>query len=153
ALVTDEMQSLGYDEVQVDEAGNVIGKIRATTSPVEGRPRRSIMFNAHMDQVDVGDPLKWPFPPFERAVHEGEIWGRGTSDLKGSLACQVSAGALLKRSGLPLPNDVYVVGVVQEEVGGLGSSNLVQHLKTDYGIIGEPSGNTLALGHRGRTEM
>lgn len=153
ALVAAEMQRLDYDSVSVDEAGNVIGHIRANAYPTQGQPRRSIMFNTHMDHVDVGDVSRWPFPPYGGTLHEGEIWGRGASDLKGPLACQVYAGALLKRSGLPLPNDVYVTGVVQEEVGGLGSSMLAGHLRTDYAVVGEPSGNALALGHRGRVEM
>lgn len=151
-IVAREMRSLGYDDVSTDRAGNVIGLIKATSSN-DARPKRSIMFNTHMDHVDVGDPAKWPFPPYEANIKDGEVWGRGTSDLKGSMASQVYAGALLKKSGLPLPNDVYVVGVVQEEVGGLGSSELASHLKTDYVIIGEPSDNHLALGHRGRTEI
>src|SRR5438105_1767227 len=50
-------------------------------------------------------------------------------------------------------NDVDVVGGVQEEVSGLGSYHLVSHLKTDYAVLGEPSGNMLALGHRGRVEV
>lgn len=152
-LVATEMRALGYDDVTVDEAGNVIGSIRSSGVPAIGRSRRSVMFNTHMDHVDVGDPDKWPFPPYAATVHDGHIWGRATSDLKGPLACQVYAGAVLKRAGLPLPNDVYVVGVVQEEVGGLGSSVLADHLQTDYAIIGEPSENRLALGHRGRLEI
>jgi succinyl-diaminopimelate desuccinylase len=151
SLVASEMEMLGYDEVRVDEAGNVIGHVRPNAAA--GGERRSIMFNTHMDHVDVGDPARWPFPPYAATVHEGEIWGRGASDLKGSLAAQVYAGALLKRSGAPLRNDVYVVGVVQEEIGGLGSALLARHLKTDYAVIGEPSGNVLALGHRGRVEV
>jgi putative selenium metabolism hydrolase len=153
AIVAREMQSLGYDEVTVDEAGNVVGFIRATP-PAEGeRARRALLFNTHMDHVDVGDPEKWPHPPYAATLLDGEIWGRGASDLKGSLACQVYAGALLIRSGLPRPNDIYVAGVVQEEVGGLGSSMLAGYIKADYCIIGEPSNNELALGHRGRTEI
>jgi putative selenium metabolism hydrolase len=153
ALVAAEMQTLGYDEVRVDEAGNVVGLVRAGAALSPQRPKRSIMFNTHMDHVDVGDPARWPFPPYAATLHEGAIWGRGASDLKGPLACQVYAGALLKRCGLPLPNDVYVAGVVQEEVGGLGSSVLVTHLRTDYAVVGEPSGLALALGHRGRIEV
>lgn len=152
-LVAEEMRNLGYDEVSTDHAGNVIGLIRATSGQAAGHAKRSIMFNTHMDHVDVGDHSRWPHPPYGGEVVDGEVWGRATSDLKGSLAAQVYAGALLKRSGLPLPNDVYVVGVVQEEVGGLGSAELAEHLATDYVVIGEPSGNCLALGHRGRTEI
>jgi putative selenium metabolism hydrolase len=152
-VVTGEMRRLGYDEVTVDEVGNVIGCIRATTPAGDGKPRRSIMFNTHMDHVDVGDHSRWPYPPYEGVVKDGEIWGRGASDLKGALACHTYAGALLKRAGVPLPNDIYVVGVVQEEVSGLGSFILAENLRTDYVILGEPSQNELALGHRGRVEV
>src|SRR5438067_4176874 len=82
-MVADEMQRLGYDKVWVDQTGNVIGLIRATVDSGE-RPKRSIMFNTHMDQVDVGDPAVWPYPPFAGDIEDGHIWGRGTSDLKGS---------------------------------------------------------------------
>ncbi|MFL5732500.1 MAG: M20 family metallopeptidase [Chloroflexia bacterium] len=162
-LVQAEMQSLGYDQASIDDAGNVIGKLEANDggaatgstaqSSAAGRSRRSIMFNTHMDHVDVGDESRWPHPPYEAALVDGEIWGRGTADLKGPLACQVYAGALLREAGLPCPNDVYVVGVLQEEVSGLGSYHLVSHLKTDYAVLGEPSANMLALGHRGRVEV
>lgn len=153
SMVADEMGRLAYEEVKIDEAGNVIGFLRGTVSPTDGGERRSIMFNTHMDHVDVGDASRWPYPPYDATLVDGEIWGRGASDLKGSLASQVYAGALLMRAGVPLRNDVYVVGVVQEEVGGLGSAHLAEHLKTDFAVIGEPSANILALGHRGRVEM
>ncbi len=152
-LVAAEMRNLGYDEVSTDKAGNVIGLIRATAPEIAGRRKPSVMFNTHMDQVDVGDESRWPYPPFHGVIKDGEIWGRGASDLKGPLAAQVYAGALLKRLNVPMPNDVYVVAVVQEEVGGLGSAALADHLQTDYAIIGEPSANKLALGHRGRVEI
>jgi putative selenium metabolism hydrolase len=151
ALVAAEMQRLGYDDVRTDRTGNVIGLIRATAPT--SQPPRSIMFNTHMDQVDVGDHARWPHPPFAAHVLDGEIWGRGTSDLKAALACQVYSGALLKASGLPLPNDVYVTGVVQEELGGHGAATLAEELQTDVVVVGEPSHNRLALGHRGRFEI
>lgn len=150
-LVAQEMRELGYDEVSIDEAGNVIGRLRPTTSGDTGGKR--IMFNTHMDHVDVGDESKWPYPPYAAVVHNGEIWGRGTSDLKGSLACHIYMGALLKRLGVPRTNDIYVTGVVLEELGGLGSSVLADHLPVDYIVVGEPSENRLALGHRGRYEV
>jgi putative selenium metabolism hydrolase len=151
ALLEAEMQRLGYDEVWRDGAGNVIGLVRAT-APAGDRPRR-LMFNTHMDQVDVGDPARWPYPPFAGTIADGAIWGRGASDLKGPMACQVHAVAALKRLGVPLPNDCYVSGVVQEEVGGLGAQELVKTVPTDACILGEPSANRLMHGHRGRVEL
>ena len=152
ALVAEEMRCLGYDDVRTDQTGNVIGFIRATAPSASG-PHRSIMFNTHMDQVDVGDHTRWPHPPFAAEVVGEEIWGRGTSDLKAALACQVYSGALLKAVGVPLPNDVYVTGVVQEELGGHGAAMLASELHTDVVVVGEPSRNRLALGHRGRFEI
>lgn len=152
ALVAEEMRCLGYDDVRTDQTGNVIGFIRATASSASG-PHRSIMFNTHMDQVDVGDHTRWPHQPFAAEVVGEEIWGRGTSDLKAALACQVYSGALLKAAGVPLPNDVYVTGVVQEELGGHGAAMLASELHTDVVVVGEPSRNRLALGHRGRFEI
>ena len=150
-IVADEMRQLGYDEVHTDEAGNVVGRLAPSSSSRDGSKR--IMFNTHMDHVDVGDESKWPYPPYAGVVRDGEIWGRGTSDLKGSLACHIYMGALLKCVGIPLQNDIYVVGVVLEELGGLGSMVLSDRLPVDYVIIGEPSENRLALGHRGRYEV
>lgn len=151
-LVAAEMRSLGYDDVSIDGTGNVIGLIRATAGG-DTAATKSIMFNSHLDHVDVGDPNNWPYPPYEGVVKDGEIWGRGASDLKGSLACHVYTGALLKQSQLPLPNDFYVSGVVQEEIGGVGSAVLAENLHCDYVVIGEPSYNKIALGHRGRIEI
>ncbi len=156
-LVAEEMKRLGYDEVRIDRTGNVIGRIQATgpaSAAGSGNVRRrSIMFNTHMDQVDVGDHSRWPHPPFAAEVVGDEIWGRGTSDLKGALACHVYSGALLKAVGEPIPNDVYVTGVVQEEIGGHGAAMLASELQTDVVVVGEPSHNRLALGHRGRFEI
>lgn len=149
--VVEEMRALGYDEVSVDGTGNVIGLIRARNTG--DRAKKSVMFNTHIDQVDVGDHARWPYPPFEGKVADGHIYGRGSSDLKGALAAQVYGSALLLDKKVPLYNDVYVSGVVQEEIGGHGAANLAEQLKTDYVIVGEPSANALALGHRGRFEI
>ena len=66
------------------------------------------------------------------------------------MACQVHAGGLLRTAGLRPPGDLYVVGAVLEECGGLGSKHLARTVKTDCAVVGEPSANTLRRGHRGR---
>jgi putative selenium metabolism hydrolase len=145
-LVAGEMEKLGYDEVRIDTAGNVIGLVRG------GGEAPSVMFNTHLDHVDVGDPALWPYPPFGAEIADGRVWGRGAVDIKGPLAAQVYGVARLLEGGPP-PGDVYVTGVVQEEVGGLGARYLAQRLRTDLVLIGEPSSNQLRRGHRGRVEL
>jgi putative selenium metabolism hydrolase len=146
-LVRAEMERLGYDRVWVDEAGNVIGLMRGTG----GGP--SVQFNCHLDHVDPGDPAAWPFPPYEGRVHQGVIWGRGASDVKGALATQVHAIGAMKRAGIPHRGDIYVVGVVLEERGGMGSRYLAKTLSCDFAVVGEVTDNTITRGHRGRTEV
>ncbi|OQY34327.1 MAG: hypothetical protein B6243_05640 [Anaerolineaceae bacterium 4572_5.2] len=145
-LIQLEMQNLGYDDVIVDDYGNIIGRIK-------GGKGASIMFNGHMDHVDIGDESKWPYPPFRGQIVKGELWGRGAVDMKGALACMLYTPAVIKQMGMLPPGDVYVVNPVMEEAGGIGTSRLVQKFKTDLAVVGEPSGNTLRRGHRGRVEM
>jgi len=152
AVVEGEMRALGYAEVTVDEAGNVIGKIA-------GSGGRTTLLHAHMDIVDPGDATQWRFSPFSGTVTEGYVWGRGASDTKGSLVAQVYALGLLTEAGLVPPGDVYMSAVVGEEIGGMGTRHMVEHPTgtggrlPDIAIIGEPSANTLRRGHRGRFEL
>ena len=144
ALTNKQMQELGYDEVTVDEAGNVLGLMRGQGAG------RSVMFNCHLDTVSAGDESTWKYPPFAGVVAEERVWGLGASDTKGAFACQIVAVAALKKAGLLPPGDIWVAGVVCEETAAFGSIHLAQHLKTDSVILGEASDNQLNIGHRGR---
>jgi len=146
ALVGDELGRLGYDEVWRDSIGNVFGR-------VHGRDRYlpALVLNTHLDHVDPGDPSLWPSPPFAAEIRDGRLIGRGACDIKGPMAVQVySPVALLQNGERPL-RDMVFCGVVQEEVGGAGAIYWVEHLDypVELVVLGEPSSNTLALGHRG----
>ena len=145
-LVEQEMHQLGYDEVTVDPAGNVVGRIRGNSGP-------SLMFNAHMDHVDPGDLSGWLHPPYGGEIIDGMLWGRGTVDMKGALAAMVYAGGLIKRHSLPLPGDLIVAAVVMEEGGGVGTHELLRHVRPALCVVGESSNGCLMRGHRGRTEF
>jgi len=144
-LVVAEMQDLGYDEAGVDEVGTVVGTIRGRGDAA------SVVFNTHLDHVDVGDPSRWPHPPFGGEIHQERVWGRGAVDIKGPLASQVHAAASLLRERPP--GDVLVTAVVQEEVGGVGARTLAHRLEPSLMVVGEPSSNQVRRGHRGRTEI
>ena len=146
-LVASEMRALGYDEVEHDAAGNVIGLLRG----LDEAP--TVMFNTHLDHVDAGDPADWPHDPYGGEIHDGLLWGRGAIDIKGPLAAQVHGVARLIAAGQRPPGDVYVTGTVQEEVGGLGARYMAETLRPDLVLIGEPSRNEVRRGHRGRIEL
>ena len=144
-LAADEMGQIGYDDVWIDRAGSVIGVIRGTS----GGP--SVQFNAHIDHVSPGDHALWSRPPFGGVIEGGILYGRAASDVKGAMATQVFLVPVLKEAGFQPVGDVYVVGVVLEEVGGLGSAILAKEMPTDFAVLAEATNNGLRRGHRGRT--
>ena len=146
ALVAQECRQVGFDEVWLDEMGNVNGRIRGK-NPELG----AIVLNTHLDHVDPGELDLWSVPPFSGEIVDGRIIGRGASDIKGPLAVQVySMAALLRQNERPR-RDVLFSGVVQEEIGGAGAKYWVKHLDYEVGLVllGEPSDNKICLGHRG----
>jgi putative selenium metabolism hydrolase len=144
-----EMERLGLSEVHADRAGNAVSALPGTGG---GTPR--LLLNAHLDVVSPGDPSRWTHPPYGGALEGDRIYGRGTMDTKGSVACQLYAAAALREAGAPLRCDVVVSAVVQEEIGGLGTVGLLEDSRPfDAAIVGEASGGALKIGHRGRTEL
>lgn len=143
--VAREMTDLGYDDVEQDGAGNVIGTIRGGGGPV-------LMLNGHMDHVSPGEEKAWKRGgPFSGAIEGGRLWGRGATDMKGALAMMVHAGGALKRAGVTPDGDVMVAAVVMEETGGLGTRFLLKNgRRPDLCVIGEPTDGNVRIGHRGR---
>lgn len=144
-LVAREMAGLGYDDVEVDGAGNVIGTIRGGAGPV-------LMLNGHLDVVSPGDEGAWKTGgPWSGRVSGGRLWGRGAADVKGPLAMLVYAGAALKAAGVAPAGDVIVSAVVMEETGGLGMRHLLARgRRPDLVLIAEPTDLAVRIGHRGR---
>jgi len=145
-LIENRMNQLDFDEIWRDEAGNLIGKIKGGSGP-------AVILNGHMDHVDPGPPEGWPYPPFSAQIADGQLWGRASVDMKGAVACMIYATSLLKELGITPPGDIFMTVAVMEEVGGIGTQHLVNHLGAQAAICGEPSSNTLRRGHRGRVEL
>jgi len=149
ALVAEEMQEAGFDEVRVDRMGNVIGRI----GPGRGK---KLFFDAHMDTVDIGDADAWSRDPFGGEMAHGVLYGRGASDMKGALAAMVYAGKALRESGVRLDGDLYVAAVVQEEpCEGLAMRHIVEveGLRPDWVVLGEATNLQVSRGQRGRIEF
>lgn len=141
--------SMGYDDVFVDEYGNVIGHLKGN------REGESILFDGHVDTVPVPDPSKWTQNPFGAEIVDGKIYGRGTSDMKGALSAMVCAGAYFAEdTKRDFAGDIYVAGVVHEECfEGVAARKISERAKPDYVVIGEASECNIKRGQRGRAEI
>ncbi len=149
-LIAAEMKTLKFDEVWLDAVGNVNGRIFG-----QKRDLPALALNSHTDHVDPGDPNLWPVPPYSGEIVDGRIVGRGACDIKGPLAVQVYSMAALLRAGERPLRDIVFNGVVEEEVGGKGAKHWVENLDYEVTLVvlGEPSDNNIALGHRGIVQM
>lgn len=116
----------------------------AGTLPGSGNGR-SLMMNAHYDTVGVEGMAE----PFSAAVRDGKMFGRGSYDMKGSLAAQMAAVKAMVDSGTKLRGDVVIAAVADEEFGSIGTADLITHLKTDAAIVTEPTALQICLAHKG----
>ena len=147
-FIADKMKSLGYDEVLIDSMGNVLGRI--------GNGEKSVLFDSHVDTVAVNDEAEWEFPPFGGEIVNGHLYGRGSVDMKASIAASIYAGAMAKKLGLASGKTVYIsCTVFEEDCDGENLKHLFRErdLKPDYVVICEPSNNVIALGHKGKAQI
>ena len=135
AQIAVEMDRLGFDEVRIDGLGSVIGRI--------GNGPRTLVFDGHIDTVEVGNRDLWDFDPFDSRVEDGWVLGRGTVDQKGGVASMVQAAALWKEFGLTGPFTIYVTGTVMEEdCEGVCWQYLIEKegLVPEFVVLTEPPG-------------
>jgi len=122
--------------------------------PVPGRPSvigiargtgggASLLLNAHMDTVGVAGMEA----PFEPVVKDGRLHGRGAGDMKGSLAAIMLVGAAAARERLR--GDVVVTAVADEEVGSIGTEDVVPRVTAHAAIVSEPTEEVVAIAHKG----
>lgn len=142
-------KELGFDDVAVDKYGNIIGHIKGN------KPGKKIVFDGHLDTVPVTNGTEWKYPPFAAEIHDGKIYGRGTSDMKGALAAMVCAASNFSEdTKKDFAGDIFVAGVVHEECfEGVAAREISNRINPDYVVIGEASQLNIKIGQRGRAEI
>lgn len=132
------------------EAGR-LSLIAALPHPDGDGPRPTLIVNGHLDVVPVMWE-EWTQPPFEPAVVNGRLYGRGSADMKGGIAAAICALDVLEAAGQAPGCNVVFHLVADEEVGGtLGTGVLLEKglITGDACLIPEPTGMALCLAERG----
>ncbi|MBN2615192.1 MAG: YgeY family selenium metabolism-linked hydrolase [Bacteroidales bacterium] len=143
-----QMLEAGFDEVNIDGLGNVIGRI--------GNGKKVLAIDGHIDTVDIGNMENWTFDPLGGEIKDGYVHGRGTVDQEGGIASFVTAGKILKEMAFDREMTVYFVGsVMEEDCDGLCWKYIVEEdkIKPDFVISTEPTNLNIYRGHRGRMEI
>ena len=147
--IKEEMEKLGFDKVDIDPMGNILGYM--------GSGSTLIGFDAHIDTVGIGNRSNWEFDPYEGFETETEIGGRGTSDQMGGIVSAVYGAKIMKDLGLL--NDKYqvvVTGTVQEEdCDGLCWQYIINEdkVRPEFVVSTEPTDGGIYRGQRGRMEI
>ena len=138
--------SLSYD--QAGELANVF----ATIGPqVDG----GVVLNGHTDVVPV-EGQDWTSDPFTLRRDGDRLYGRGSVDMKGFLACVMGAVPMFQAAGLQKP--VHIAFSYDEETGGFGMPVLLEDMagkayRPEVIIVGEPTEMNIVTGHKGGDEM
>ncbi len=117
-------------------------------------------FAGHTDVVPTGPESSWRFPPFEPTIHEGQLYGRGSADMKGSVAAFITAVQRFLTNH-PNPRGSIAMLITSDEEGPAvdGTVKVIETLqargeKIDWCLVGEPSsterlGDVIKNGRRG----
>jgi acetylornithine deacetylase len=140
-LIEPRMRALGCTTERWDVypgRPDVVGILKGTGGG------RSLIINGHIDVVPAGDYANWTRPPFAAEVADGKIWGRGAVDMKGGIGAMLNAVRAIQDAGITLKGDLILESVVDEETGGPGTAQTIEHgYVADAAIVVEPTGLTI----------
>ncbi len=162
--------ALGLIETLLAGAGFKVERMTFTqpgTAPVEnlyarlGERPPHLVFAGHTDVVPPGDEARWSHPPFAGEVADGLLFGRGTVDMKGGIACALAAvlDYVAAHGGKPSGSLSFLITGDEEGIAVNGTTKLLQWAaargeRFDHCILGEPSGaaavgDQIKVGRRG----
>ena len=151
-FLTETLESIDCEVERVeytDRAGVLKVNLIGRKGPVNGE--RGLALLGHIDTVPA---IGWSMDPFEARIADKKMYGRGSCDMKGSVACMIEVASHYAASDMKAP--LYVVITADEEVGYLGATAVAEksqmfrkHGFPKYGIIGEPTELHAVYAHKG----
>lgn len=146
------LEAHGVASQVIPDATGLKANLVATIGPSD---RPGYVLSGHTDVVPV-DGQDWSHDPFRLTRSGDKLFGRGTTDMKGFLACVLERVPAMAGAGLAAP--LHIVFSYDEEVGCLGVHGIVRHLdaavpKPLACFVGEPTDMGVVDGHKGSTGL
>tara|TARA_B100000676_G_scaffold311771_1_gene382930 strand:+ start:4225 stop:5400 length:1176 start_codon:yes stop_codon:yes gene_type:complete len=147
-FVVAELEAIGA-RISIDRGPDGRSNLYASLGPADVA---GVVLSGHSDVVPVAGQ-HWTTSPFELTEDGGRLYGRGTADMKGFLACALVALADAAKRTLRTP--LHLAISYDEEVGCVGVRTLLEQLATapvkpKFCIVGEPTSMGVAVGHKGK---
>ena len=142
------LHTLGLRTTRLPDASGQKAGLYAETGPGDG----GILLSGHTDVVLV-EGQNWTRDPFRLTPESDRLYGRGTTDMKGYLACMLTAAE--RAAGQNLREPLKLVFSYDEEIGCVGIQQMAETLAPLLGnpracIVGEPTQMQVAIGHKGK---
>ena len=139
AMLAERLQKIGFsiEHLRFGETDNLWAR-RGTDSPL-------FTFAGHTDVVPTGPEENWKFPPFEPTIENGLLYGRGTADMKSSIACMVTAcERFILKNPTHKGSIAFLITSDEEGPAHDGTVKVIETLearneKIDWCLVGEPS--------------
>ena len=157
-FVADYLRKLGFECLikTLGPNGQEVTNLYATL----GHEVPNICFAGHIDIVPPGDEKLWQSDPFQMQVKDDLVFGRGTVDMKGAIACcLVAVSEFLKENKNHNGTISFLLTTDEEGDGTHGLKEMLEYIKDiepkiDFCILGEPTtehevGDTIKIGRRG----
>ena len=159
ALVARHLKSLGFKCTMLEFKDKNTPAIKNLYARI-GTASPNFCFAGHTDVVPAGNVKAWSVGPFSGAVKNGKVYGRGTSDMKGGIACFIAAVSEFLKDKKKFKGSIsFIITGDEESVAINGTKKVVDYLKKkkeqiDFCLVGEPSnrkvmGQMMKIGRRG----
>jgi carboxypeptidase PM20D1 len=95
-----------------------------------------VLLCGHLDVVPADPATReaWTYPPFSGEVADGQVWGRGTLDMKGTVITILEAVEGLLKTGYQPERTLYLGFGHDEEIGGMNGARCISELLTERGV-------------------
>lgn len=144
------LKDVGAEVTIIEDETGTKANLYATIGP---RDRPGVLLSGHTDVVPI-DGQDWTLPAFELTEKGGNLYGRGTADMKGFVASALNAAQMAAKRDLKTP--LHLALSYDEEIGCVGVHSMIDMLaaapfRPVFCIVGEPTSLSVATGHKGKT--
>tara|TARA_A100001011_G_scaffold343020_1_gene376994 strand:- start:54 stop:1226 length:1173 start_codon:yes stop_codon:yes gene_type:complete len=158
-IVEDHLKTIGFDCYPLKFSGNNSYEVKNLFATI-GNKGKHFAYAGHTDVVPIGNESSWKYPPFSGKIENKKLFGRGSEDMKSSVACFISATKRFLDKYKKLPGKISFIITGDEERDSVnGTPRILEwtskhNYKFDHCLVGEPTsknevGDKVKVGRRG----
>tara|TARA_B100000029_G_scaffold110214_5_gene102004 strand:+ start:6970 stop:8151 length:1182 start_codon:yes stop_codon:yes gene_type:complete len=159
-IVEDHLSAIGFKCINLKFSEKNYADVKNLFATI-GNEGNHLAFAGHTDVVPPGNEKSWKFPPFSGTIENGKLYGRGSEDMKSSIACFISAtNKFIKKHSSNFGGKIsFIITGDEEKEAVNGTIKIMEWTKKnnylfDHCIVGEPTskkivGDKIKIGRRG----